>query len=309
MKIEGIPDLYKVNDLALAKEILERPEVLTRLNREDERFGYPLMSLAKRGPVRTHHGILSERANMECKEVIDSFISAGANPNVRDSNWGNTALMWSIANGNSETALHLIGHQDVKIGIADRYSKTPLHLAVIKGYHHFDDHYKNSQHIKSIGCVIDALLQRAEGAEKFVVNARDDLGNTPLHYAVLHRDADLVRKLLNSGADAAIYNNDGSLPVDLLGVGYNDVRQILKSRSFAFTAKDEASWKSSFKDMKDIFAAAHHQESIPGHTSSVPPAKEGKEGKVMRNQMLSKLASNLSIFGSRGGKNKPPDQS
>jgi ankyrin repeat protein len=43
----------------------------------------------------------------------------------------------------------------------------------------------------------------AHGAD---INVRGDLGNTPLHSAALTGQADVVRKLLELGADSALRN-------------------------------------------------------------------------------------------------------
>ena len=55
---------------------------------------------------------------------------------------------------------------------------------------------------------IDKCLKR--GAS---VNARDDKGNTPLHYAYFHNREDVVDRLIAYGADPTIRNKDGDAPV------------------------------------------------------------------------------------------------
>ncbi|OQR90458.1 myosin-like protein [Achlya hypogyna] len=47
------------------------------------------------------------------------------------------------------------------------------------------------------------------------INAKDQLGNTPLHYAVIEERDDLVETLLKKGALTTIRNNSGDTPVDL----------------------------------------------------------------------------------------------
>ena len=47
------------------------------------------------------------------------------------------------------------------------------------------------------------------------VNAKDAVGNTPLHFAVSKRNLKMVKLLEEFGADATIENTDGICPLDL----------------------------------------------------------------------------------------------
>ncbi len=68
---------------------------------------------------------------------------------------------------------------------------TPLHLAAEPG-------------------MVEALV--AAGAE---IDARNDLGRTPLHQAAGYRDANVVEALLDAGADPTLEDREGIRPVDL----------------------------------------------------------------------------------------------
>lgn len=48
------------------------------------------------------------------------------------------------------------------------------------------------------------------------INTQDRFtGNTPLHYAILRQDIDMINTLLDFGAELNIKNNDNNKPFDL----------------------------------------------------------------------------------------------
>lgn len=64
---------------------------------------------------------------------------------------------------------------------------------------------------------IDACMRRGTS-----VNAQDDQGNTPLHYAYYHGQQDIIDRLIAYGADLTIRNNDGDLPPEMRELGRAD---------------------------------------------------------------------------------------
>lgn len=64
---------------------------------------------------------------------------------------------------------------------------------------------------------IDTCMKRGMS-----VNAQDDKGNTPLHYAYYQSRQDIVDRLIAYGADPRIRNNDGDTPADVREIGRAD---------------------------------------------------------------------------------------
>ncbi|MBU0719388.1 MAG: ankyrin repeat domain-containing protein [Planctomycetes bacterium] len=64
---------------------------------------------------------------------------------------------------------------------------------------------------------IDTCMKRGMS-----VNAQDDQGNTPLHYAYYQGRQDIVDRLIAYGADPTIRNNDGDTPADVREIGRAD---------------------------------------------------------------------------------------
>jgi len=64
------------------------------------------------------------------------------------------------------------------------------------------------------------------------VNRQDQWGFTPLHYAIVTRNKDIVLLLTNHGCSSTIQSNCGSTPLDLAQkLGYEEIVDILTSKS------------------------------------------------------------------------------
>lgn len=89
---------------------------------------------------------------------------------------------------------------------------------------------------------LDSLLPYMR---KLDINARDRYGNTPLHIAVIYRNAGCVRLLIDAGADQTIPDNKGRTPYDTaLACKENDVLLLLKKPAPAPTAATPGSWQA-----------------------------------------------------------------
>ncbi|RJP40590.1 MAG: ankyrin repeat domain-containing protein [Phycisphaerales bacterium] len=77
-----------------------------------------------------------------------------------------------------------------------------------------------------------------------LVNAQDESGNTPLHYAYYHEQTEAVDRLMAYGADAGVRNHDGLTPAQMRDVGKAkrllDEGVRLLNQSGEWTAPDRA---------------------------------------------------------------------
>jgi ankyrin repeat protein len=139
--------------------------------------------------------------NAETTDVIDVVLETEKFDIDGVDNKGRTPLYWAIATNNLETVRHLI-QKGADPTVANNDGSTPLHAAVY--------------HVKSIETV--SLLL---GNEQVDINRRDKNGLTALHYAInaMEREqsnnVEMVRYLLEKGADPTIRNNDGTTPFHL----------------------------------------------------------------------------------------------
>lgn len=244
---EILQQLNSVKTYKDAETLLANPLYPPYLNFCDEpKHPAPLTYLAMAG-IRKISEKQCAQAWTEYKKIINLYIEKGANPNARDNTFKNTPLMWSIANAQTEAALCFIQHPEVDISIEDSFCKMPLHFAVVKGCTHRDRNRGDEKAIP-LGVVIDALLERA-AKDTRIINAQDSEGNTPLHYAAVHRDLGLVEKLKNAGADIAITNKQGQKPADLLGITYGKATEILSAITLPYTILQENEWNRVSVDL------------------------------------------------------------
>ena len=82
----------------------------------------------------------------------------------------------------------------------DAMGRTLLHIAAINGY----------------GVVIQFILKNHGAQNSILLGNKDESGNTPLHYAVIHRHREVMDLLLNEGASLQVKNNQGKSALDIL---------------------------------------------------------------------------------------------
>lgn len=133
--------------------------------------------------------------------------------------WGNTPIMWSIANGNMTDAAFLATRVPIaSLKVADKQGKIPLHFMAVKGSTYqaswYDHFYYTGFNDGSIRAVFDAMLSR-EDIDESILNAQDKKGNTALHLAYARRDKHMVDRLIEKGASQTIKNRLGYTPYQL----------------------------------------------------------------------------------------------
>jgi ankyrin repeat protein len=179
----------------------------------------------------------------ECQRstrLLRFLLSHGANPHIKDSD-GQTALHAAAASGKI-VIINMLLTLDLRIDSLDDQGYSPFAWAIISGQE------SAALHLLSRGaCIPTNVFRRGRtllhGAASlamarlvpvllthggFEVDARDDMGFTPLALACRKGSADLVRGLLGEGADVDALNNAGDASVHLaLRAGNESVVQVL----------------------------------------------------------------------------------
>ncbi|MCB9492879.1 MAG: ankyrin repeat domain-containing protein [Epsilonproteobacteria bacterium] len=186
--------------------------------------------------------------------------------------FGDRPLHYAVRKGDLSVIIYLLGH-GAEINIQNNYGETPLDYAIDAEQDHvvkfliengakFTLNHKPERGGKSIHDTFDGrgkiekafqetLLHVAckhEGnigrvrelveAEKADVNARNKFGDTPLHYACLHGDVQVVEYLLEQGAEMNARNCFNETPLDY-AIGA-DMREVMN-----FLAQKGAKWGGS----------------------------------------------------------------
>uniref|UniRef100_A0ABD2XE71 Uncharacterized protein n=1 Tax=Trichogramma kaykai TaxID=54128 RepID=A0ABD2XE71_9HYME len=113
-----------------------------------------------------------------------------------------TALHYAMLR-RDETVVELLLRTGADPNLADNEGLTPLHLIV-------KTCWNSDKLLKLFFEIIDETQQTLQ------VDARDKLGQTALHYALLRRDKTVVELLLRNGADPNSADDEGSTPLHLI---------------------------------------------------------------------------------------------
>ncbi|MCK5249688.1 MAG: ankyrin repeat domain-containing protein, partial [Spirochaetaceae bacterium] len=159
-------------------------------------------------------------------EIAEWLLSSGASPDVRDNN-GQSPLFIAAESDRVNTAKLLLDN-GASLLMRDNNGRTALHIAVAGG--------RASSSMFLIKSGSDLFAVDGSGKTPFdlamesgtafmsalmdhnLVNRQDNMGNTPLHIAVIsNADETIVRILLEKGADRLARNASGKTPSDLAG--------------------------------------------------------------------------------------------
>ena len=170
------------------------------------------------------------------KEIVELLISKGANLNARDRLIGATTLHYAAVNGHKEVVKILIKNA-ADFNSKDMAGQTPLNFAIDEGMDEIADLLrkhggktgkelkadsgKTGDEIKTptISIWKDAEKGDIEAVKLHLdngvdVNAKDNIGWTPLHFATVLDHKEIVELLIATGADVNAKNKEGRTPLN-----------------------------------------------------------------------------------------------
>ncbi|KTD22911.1 Ankyrin repeat protein [Legionella lansingensis] len=160
--------------------------------------------------------------------------------------FGNTPLLWGIANSSIESVMLLLNPQIVtdknemtqQINQASHNGNTPLILSIAKGWEHKDSDRKSERFQSEVAMQLLKL-----GAN---VHAKDRFGRTALHYACLHRNKEAIEALVERGADLHVKDLEDVTPLDMKEYSGYKADEILRSAVGIYT-RNHNLWAISSK--------------------------------------------------------------
>lgn len=171
------------------------------------------------------------------EQFVEIFAMNGINFNCLD-NYGNTALVWAIANGNNTVALEIMKYrQDFNV---DCHGNTALHLAVAKGY---KDRTRDGTRLTVSNLQLVRKLA-ADGANPNVLNKN---GFSALHLACVRRDPEMVKALIENGGDLDVKTEDGRTCRELLECSFEEANAIIRSVTPPYLLP-EADFKAGYQE-------------------------------------------------------------
>lgn len=170
---------------ALAKQDTKRIELIVskdknNLEKRDFHGNTPLLYCIKQDP---------SKYNVYTQGFIEGY---HVNINATDAD-GNTPLHYAAGRGNQDIT-DLLLHKNASLNVLNAHHQTPLLIAV-----------RNNQLASAT-----AIANKDSSS----INIQDFYGWSALHYAAKNNNTDLVKLLLEKGADAFVKNKDGQTAVD-----------------------------------------------------------------------------------------------
>lgn len=192
-------------DAVIDRDLELFKEILTDISNSQEK--------SKASILEEDHGeytLLQYACDNGLSDFVEELLKNGANPTLRDETSKMSPILYATRNGYYKVVELLVGTMrergDLEKGIlkqTDLRKETPLHKAVKREY------LLKTEGVNYYRC-LQLLLDKKR---YFDIDAQDEFGNTPLHYAVLCDDQSFVRTLLLNGAHLGIRNKFGTLAI------------------------------------------------------------------------------------------------
>ncbi|CAB0035822.1 unnamed protein product, partial [Trichogramma brassicae] len=137
------------------------------------------------------------------EDVVQKFLELGQDPNLLVQKTGNSPLYLALSHDQKEVSRLLLKH-GADPSLANKDGRTPLHV--------LSENFWDSPNME----MIFELKKKLKPGQ---VDARDKLGNTPLHLAgpILYSNANhVIRALLEIGANPNVANDEGLTPMHII---------------------------------------------------------------------------------------------
>lgn len=250
---ESLVDAVRNGDLAQTRQLVEQWRATGKpfpLGPDNK----PLLFLAIEGREKTH------------PKIVELLFANGAEVQSKGP-MGTTALHWAASHGSAQRTEQLLRHHP-QIEATDDFGRTPLLVAHSLAAEKLLAAHANWMALDKFGnnCLHLAAERGANHLELLfragftVIDARNNAGLTPLHFAVLSGEPSSVRWLLDHGADP---NAVTAAPYDYLYFdfypGYGNEYHVPAGSSVAGIAAkrdEETKWSSGhYRGVKELLAA------------------------------------------------------
>ncbi|ORX42663.1 ankyrin [Piromyces finnis] len=192
------------------------------------------------------------------ENIVKYLIKKGADTNIKSSN-GGISLHYACKSKNDNVNLvkYLIEAIGLDINIKDRHEKIPFHYACYKGNENIvkylikngvDPRIKNDYGRMSLHFVCGAEKENINLVKYLIedigldINIQNKDGCTPLHYACEQGNENIVKYLIEKGADTSIKNNNGRISLHCTckakRESVNIVKYLIEKRGLNINIKD-----------------------------------------------------------------------
>jgi ankyrin repeat protein len=167
--------------------------------------------------------IIALRRQGQDKEIVKLLLEAGANVNTQDE-IGQTPLHYATREGRKDIVELLLnagadvkrtnkfGHTALTIAINNKYDEVAKEL-VLQGADANSTEYVLTRAVMSRD--VESVKKWLALGVNINVNQQDPQGSTPLHGAIFMNAPEIIKILLDAGADVNVANNVGSTPLSL----------------------------------------------------------------------------------------------